>query len=122
LRNEAIRDSALIEHLDRAYVQPACAQTVEVLARAPLDNGHVDTRQRQLARQHQARRTSSGDHYRMVDHRHTPAGFEPAAAGASHPSDPGSSGHPGIGCLDSNQCISYLVISADFGMSGDYAA
>jgi hypothetical protein len=38
----------------------------EVLAGAPLDNGHVNPRQRQLACQHQPGRTSSGDDNRMV--------------------------------------------------------
>ena len=33
---------------------------------APLDDGDVDPRQRQLGRQHQPRRTSSGDHHRML--------------------------------------------------------
>jgi hypothetical protein len=42
------------------------------LAGAPLDNGNVDARQRQLACQHQPCRTSSDDHHRIVGHRHTP--------------------------------------------------
>jgi hypothetical protein len=50
LRNEAIGDSALIEHLDSTYVQPACAQAVEILTLAPLDNGNVYAPQGQLAR------------------------------------------------------------------------
>ena len=41
------------------------------LAGAPLDNGNVDPRQRQLARQHQPCRTSSGDHHRVLGHSHT---------------------------------------------------
>src|SRR3954470_20738732 len=65
LREEAIRDSALIEHLDSACVKAARARAGQVLARAPLDDGNVDLRQRQLARQHEARRTSSGDHHGM---------------------------------------------------------
>ena len=64
-------------------VQTARARAGEVLAGAPLDNGNVDARQRQLARQHQSRRTSSGDHHRMLGHRHTPAGIMPPAASAS---------------------------------------
>ena len=71
LREEPIGDSALIEHLDGACVQAACARAGEVLALAPLDDGDVDPRQRQLARQHQPRRTASGDHHRMLGHRHT---------------------------------------------------
>src|SRR4029453_10979542 len=50
----------------------ACARAGEVLAGATLDNGNVDSRQRQLARQHQPCRTSSGDHHRMLGHGHTP--------------------------------------------------
>ena len=69
LREEPISDSALIEHLDGARMQTACARAGEVLAGAPLDNGDVDARQRQLARQHQPCRASSGDHHRMVGHR-----------------------------------------------------
>ena len=72
LGEEPIGDSALIEDLDGARVQTACARAGEVLAGAPLDNGNVDARQRQLACQHQAGRASSGDHHRMVGHRRTP--------------------------------------------------
>ena len=72
LREEPIGDSTLIEDLDGARVQTACARAGEVLAGAPLDDGNVDPRQRQLARQHQPRGTSSGDHHRMLGHRHTP--------------------------------------------------
>jgi hypothetical protein len=52
LRNEAIGDSPLIEHLNRAYVQPTGAQAVYVLALARLHNRDVDSRQRQFACQH----------------------------------------------------------------------
>ena len=51
--------------------QTACARAGEVLAGAPLDDGDVDARQRQLARQHQPRRTASGDHHRMLGHRNS---------------------------------------------------
>jgi hypothetical protein len=64
LREEPISDSTLIEHLDGACMQTACARANEVLAGAPLDNGNVDSRQRQLAGQHQPCRTSSDDHHR----------------------------------------------------------
>jgi hypothetical protein len=60
----------LIEDVDGACVQTARARADEVLAGAPLDNRDVDPRQRQLARQHQPCRTSSGDHHRMLGHRH----------------------------------------------------
>ena len=65
LRDEPIGDSALIENLDGAREQTACARAGEVLVRPALDDGDVDVRQRQLARQHQPRRTASGDHHRM---------------------------------------------------------
>jgi hypothetical protein len=61
--------SKLIEDLDRAGVQAARARTGEVLAGAPFDDGNVDARQGQLARQHQPCRSSSGDHHRMLGHR-----------------------------------------------------
>src|SRR5882757_431689 len=61
LREEPISDSALIENLDGARVQTACARPDEVLAGAPLDNGNVDVRQRQLAGQHQSGRARAHD-------------------------------------------------------------
>ena len=63
LREEPVGDAALIEDLDGARVQAARARAGEVLAGAPLDDGDVDPRQRQLARQHQPGRTASGDHH-----------------------------------------------------------
>src|SRR5438093_4333122 len=77
-----------MEDLDGARVQSTRARAGEVLAGAPLDNGNVDPRQRQLARQHQPCRTSSDDHYRMLghSHSHTPADITPPAISASHPS------------------------------------
>src|SRR5207244_930720 len=56
----------------RGYRTPR--ENGEVLAGAPLDDGNVDARQRQLARQHQPCRTSSGDHHRTLGHRHTSIG------------------------------------------------
>jgi hypothetical protein len=53
-------------------VQAACAQTGEVATGTPLDNAHVDARQRQLARQHQSGRARAHDHHRIVGHRGTP--------------------------------------------------
>ena len=70
LREEPIGDAALVEDLDGARVQTAGARAGEILAGAPFDNGNVDARQRQLARQHQPGRTSSGDYHRMVGRRH----------------------------------------------------
>ena len=74
LRKEPISDPALVENLDGPCVQPARTRASEFLVGAPLDDGDVDARQRQLARQHQPCRTSSGDHHRMLGHRHTPIG------------------------------------------------
>ena len=72
LGEEPIGDPALVEDLDGACVQPACARAGKVLAGAPLDDRDVDARQRQLARQHQARRTRAGDHHRVLGHRPRP--------------------------------------------------
>ena len=63
-------------------MQTACARAGEVLVGAPLDDGDVDARQRELARQHQPRRTSSGDHHRMLRHGRTPTGITPVAISA----------------------------------------
>ena len=53
-------------------MQAARARAGEFLAGAPLDNGDVDARQRQLARQHHPRRTPSGNHHLMF-HRKIPS-------------------------------------------------
>ena len=67
-------------------VQTACARAGEVLVGAPLDDGDVDARQRQLARQHQPRRTASGDHHRMLGHRHPfPSVVDSAEDSATRP-------------------------------------
>jgi hypothetical protein len=70
LRQKPIGDSTLIEDLDGAGVQASCTRAGEVLAGPLLGNGNVHARQRQLARQHQPSRTSSGDHHRMLGHSH----------------------------------------------------
>ena len=49
LRDEPIGDAALVELFDRAWKQTACARAREFLVDAPLDDGDVDARQRQLA-------------------------------------------------------------------------
>lgn len=67
LREEPIGDAPLIKHLDGARVQTACARASERLAGAPFDKGNVDTRQCQLACQHQSGRTSADDHHRVLD-------------------------------------------------------
>ena len=73
LREEPIGDSTLVENLDGPRVQAARARAGDVLIGAPLDNDDVDARQRQLARQHQARRPASGNHHRMTGHPPAPA-------------------------------------------------
>jgi hypothetical protein len=72
LRQEPLGDPTLIEDLDGPCVQATCAQAGEVLVGSPLDDGDVDAAQRQLAGQHQPRRATSGDHHRVLGHRHTP--------------------------------------------------
>jgi hypothetical protein len=72
-REEAFGDPTLIQHLDRARVQTAGARPGQLLGGAPLDDRDVHARQRQLARQHQPRWTSSSDHHGMVRHGHDPA-------------------------------------------------
>ena len=65
LGEEPLGHAPLVEHLDRADVQTAGARAVEVLGRSPFDDDDVGAGQRQLGRQHQARRTATGDHHRM---------------------------------------------------------
>ena len=83
LREEPIGNSALIEDLDGARVQTACARAFDVLARASLNDGDVHPGQRQLSREHQPGWTSPGDHHRMLGHEPTPAGITPDADGAT---------------------------------------
>src|SRR5205814_7863518 len=68
LRQEPTGDTTLVEHFDRARLKPACARADELLIGAPLDYGDVDAGQRQLAREHQARRAGARHHYRMLGH------------------------------------------------------
>src|SRR5262245_57503232 len=70
-RDEPSRDSSLIENLDGARVEASSTRSDEVLVDASLQDENVDTRQGQLARQHQSRRTSSGNHYCMLLRRHS---------------------------------------------------
>ena len=55
--------------------RPPAREPGSVLADAPLDDGDVNPRQRELARQHQPRWASSGDHHFMLRHGHTACGF-----------------------------------------------
>src|SRR5262245_18766180 len=66
---ESLGDSALIENLDGACMQSAGTRAGKILAGATLDDGNVDLRQREFAREHQPRRSASGDHHRMFVHR-----------------------------------------------------
>jgi hypothetical protein len=50
LCEEAIGNSALIEHLYRAGMQTAGMRTGQVLVRSSLHDGHVNVRKSQLAR------------------------------------------------------------------------
>ena len=63
---EAVGDAALVEHLDCAGVQAAGAGLGDRLVGAPLDDGDIDSRQRELGRQHQAGRAGAGDDDRMT--------------------------------------------------------
>jgi hypothetical protein len=65
LREEPIGDATLIEYLDRARVQTARTRAGEFLAGAPLDNRNVDSRQRQLACEHQPCRAPADDNHRV---------------------------------------------------------
>ena len=64
-RQESLDDPPLIEDLDRARVQTSRSRAIEVLIGAALDDDDVDSRQRQLRRQHQPGRSATGDHHRV---------------------------------------------------------
>jgi hypothetical protein len=98
LREEPVGDPALVEDLDGACMQSSGARAREVLADARLDDGDVDPCQRQLARQHQPGRTASGDHHRVLDHRHlrTPNPSVRALRPASMRPDPGLAASPPV--------------------------
>ena len=70
LREEALLDATLIEHLDGARVKTPGSLAVEILAGSSFDDDDVDPRQRQLGRQHQPGRAASGDHHCMLGHGH----------------------------------------------------
>src|SRR6266851_9387575 len=56
-------------------MQTPRARANEVMAGAALDNGDVDTGQRQLARQHHPSRTTPRNHNPMFGHRLPPVGI-----------------------------------------------
>src|SRR5207249_697843 len=91
LGEEAIDDTALVQHLDGAGVQTSGARAFEREAGASLDDEDVGPRQRQLRRQHHPRRTAAGDDNRMLGH--TPLLVAPTFVRNSAP-DPGACGKP----------------------------
>src|ERR1700722_10848656 len=72
-------------------MQPACARTDQVLAGAPLDDGNIDSGQRQLGCQHQAGWTCSHNDYRMLCH-----GHPPGSSGGDSASRRGACGKPPV--------------------------
>ena len=68
LREEALRDASLIEHLDRARVKTPGSLAVEILTCASFDDDSVDPRQGQLGRQHEPGRAATCDYDRMFCH------------------------------------------------------
>ncbi len=67
---EPVRDAALIENLEDIANLPIVARPHQILARAPLDDRNVDSRQRQFARQHQSGRPAPSDHHLVFAHSH----------------------------------------------------
>ncbi len=65
LRDEAVGEPALVQHLEAARMQAAGARADHLLVDAPFDDRDVDSRQRQLAGQHQSRRAGAADHHRV---------------------------------------------------------
>jgi hypothetical protein len=74
LRQESVRDAALVKDLDRPGVQAQPTGTRDLVPRASLDDRDIDTREGELGRQHQARRASAHDHDRMVVSGHVTPG------------------------------------------------
>ena len=72
-RDEPIGDAALVEHLERAGVEPPGPPSVELLVGPTLDDEDVDPRERQLGRQHQPGRSPSRDHHLVLSHRRSTA-------------------------------------------------
>jgi hypothetical protein len=68
-QEEAIRDAALVEDFDGARGDAEGTAAREVLIGPPLEDGDVHARQRQLAREHESRRSGASDHDRMSGHR-----------------------------------------------------
>src|SRR6185437_1778795 len=84
-------------------MQASRAGADDLRARAPFDNRDVDTRQRELGRQHHPRRTSTANHHRMLRHRWPPvySGFGQKAwsKAATLRPDPGLAARPQRGYM-----------------------
>ena len=61
LGEEAVGDATLVEELDRPRVEPAGSGADEVRGRTAFEDGDANPRQRELTRQHQARRAGTDD-------------------------------------------------------------
>jgi hypothetical protein len=72
LREEPIGDPPLIEGLNGARVQAACAVAAELLVQPPLNGRDVDTSQCQFTGQHQPCRASSNDNHCMLGEGYAP--------------------------------------------------
>ncbi len=73
LREEAVGDPSLVEHLDRPRVEAPGTGAGPLVGGAALEHHDVRSREGQLGRQHHPRRTSSGDRHGVIGHRHAPS-------------------------------------------------
>jgi hypothetical protein len=69
LGDEPFSDAPLIQNFKGPRMQPTCPRTGKLLAGAPLHDGHINSRKRQLPGQHQPRGAATHNHYRMLTHR-----------------------------------------------------
>src|SRR5690606_32201847 len=67
LRQEAIREAALVEELDRPRVKSAGACAGDALIGATLHDGDRDAGQRELTCKHESGRAAARDHHRHLD-------------------------------------------------------
>jgi hypothetical protein len=77
---EPLCDATLVEHLDGAREEPQGPGAIDLLGASPLHDGDVDSRQRELAGQHQPGRTPACDEYLVLDHRPSPCADSAAVA------------------------------------------
>ncbi len=66
LREEALGDTALIEHLDRACVQAARPGVPEHMVGTPLEDHQIDPCERELGGEHHPRRARPHDRHRVL--------------------------------------------------------